>query len=122
HGLLGASHTMEIPFVFDIVAAAPITGTRPDRQALADIMAETWIAFARSGDPNHEGIPRWDAYDLDRRPTMLLDVPPRVDLDPRGAEREAWGDLRPRLPWEEPSFAGIAPPAALPRTEPTTSA
>ncbi len=111
--LLKAAHTMEIPFVFDTVDRAPITGTREDRGVLAEAMSETWIRFARSGDPNHAGIPHWAPYDLDSRPTMVFDVPPRLEHDPRGAERLAWGDLRPRLPWEEPAFGGIGPPPGI---------
>jgi para-nitrobenzyl esterase len=89
-GLFKASHAMEIPFVFDNVDVAPLTGSRPDRQQLADTMSETWLAFARTGDPNHEGLPRWPAYDTESRPTMIFDVPSRTENDPRREERLAW--------------------------------
>ena len=81
---------MEIPFVFDNVDAAPLTGERPDRQQLADTMSEAWLAFARTGDPNHEGLPRWPAYETGTRPTMIFDVPSRTENDPRREERLAW--------------------------------
>jgi para-nitrobenzyl esterase len=89
-GLFKAAHAMEIPFVFDNVDVAPLTGARPDRQQLADAMSEAWLAFARSGDPNHEGLPHWPAYDTESRPTMIFDVPSRTENDPRREERLAW--------------------------------
>jgi para-nitrobenzyl esterase len=106
HELLKAAHTMEIPFVFDNLDSTPIVGTREDRFALAEQLSTTWLAFARSGDPNHEGLPRWEPYDVDRRATMLFDVPSRLEEDPRSEERLAWGDLRPSLPWEGVAFVG----------------
>src|SRR5215208_5494777 len=89
-GLFKASHAMEIPFVFDNVELAPLTGSRPDRQQLADVMSEAWLAFARGGDPNHEALPAWPAYDTERRATMIFDVPSKVEDDPRRAERLVW--------------------------------
>jgi para-nitrobenzyl esterase len=106
HKLLKAAHTMEIPFVFDTLDSTPIVGTREDRFALAEQLSTTWVAFARNGDPNHDSLPRWEPYDAERRATMLLDVPSHLEDDPRAEERLAWGDLRPRLPWEGAAFVG----------------
>jgi para-nitrobenzyl esterase len=92
-GLLKASHAMEIPFVFDNVDAAPMTGDRPDRDEFAASISETWIAFARNGNPDREGAPHWPAYDAETRSTMILDVPIRIEDDPAAAERTVWGDL-----------------------------
>ncbi len=92
-GLLKASHAMEIPFVFDNVDLAPMTGDRADRYELAATMSEAWLAFARNGDPNGEGLPSWPAYDATSRSTMLFDVPSRAEDDPRSEERTVWGDL-----------------------------
>jgi para-nitrobenzyl esterase len=106
NGLMKAAHSLEIPFVFDNIDATPITGARPDRQQLADSLSETWLAFARTGDPNHAALPSWPAYDAERRATMILDVPCRVDDDPRRDERLAWQGMTINLPWEGPAFVG----------------
>lgn len=93
NGQLGACHALEIPFVFNNLArpsAEAFTGTGPERQAIADAMHRAWVAFAREGRPQHDGIPTWPAYDGDRRPVMVFDVEPRVEWDPWGPEREAW--------------------------------
>jgi para-nitrobenzyl esterase len=35
-------------------------------------MMAAFVAFARHGDPNHEGLPEWPAYDAARRATMVF--------------------------------------------------
>ncbi len=96
-GLFKASHAMEIPFVFDNPDIAPFTGEGDDRYTLAASMSQAWIQFARTGDPNYEGLPHWPKYDTGTRSTMLFDVPCRVEDDPRREEREAWkGVIAPR--------------------------
>ena len=67
-----------------------MTGGGPRAGALADRMADSWIQFARTGDPNHPGLPAWPAYDTARRPTMLFDVGCTVADDPDAEERRAW--------------------------------
>jgi para-nitrobenzyl esterase len=84
-------HSLDLPFVFDNVSKAPdMVGERSaETEALASAMSEAWLAFARSGDPNHRGIPRWQPYDLERRPVMLFDTPSRAVNDPHRDERLA---------------------------------
>ncbi len=89
-GRLKSAHAMEIPFVFDTLKSAPMTGDSPARFALAEKMSNTWIAFARSGNPNNAAIPNWPAYSTAKRPTMIFDNQCRVENDPYGAERAAW--------------------------------
>ncbi|GAG35181.1 unnamed protein product, partial [marine sediment metagenome] len=48
---------------------------------------------ARSGNPNHPGIPKWKPYTADNRATMILDVPCRVEIDPFREELDAWGGI-----------------------------
>jgi para-nitrobenzyl esterase len=89
-GLFKAAHALEIPFVFDNCDRVPLTGSRPDRDALAAAVSEAWIAFARFGNPNHAGLPAWPAYHTEHRDTMIFDTPCRVERDPRRTELEAW--------------------------------
>jgi para-nitrobenzyl esterase len=89
-GLFRAAHALEIPFVFDNPDIAPFTGDRPDRYELAATMSEAWIHFARHGNPNHGGLPRWDRYDAQNRSTMIFDSPCLSQNDPRKEERLAW--------------------------------
>jgi para-nitrobenzyl esterase len=89
-GLLKAGHAIEIPFVFDNTDDVPMVGDRSDKHDLASAMSEAWIAFARSGDPSHQGIPAWKPYTLGNRETMILDVPCRLENDPAREELDAW--------------------------------
>ena len=54
-------------------------------------MSEAWLAFAKSGDPSHDGLPPWRAYDTATRATMIFDRGTcELRDDPWGAERAAW--------------------------------
>ncbi|MRH89619.1 carboxylesterase family protein [Nocardia sp. SYP-A9097] len=77
---LGAMHGLEIPFVFDTLAAAPsLSGPNPP-QRIADEMHSAWVEFAKSGDPG------WPPYG-DSRVVMTFDEPySALVRDPRADE------------------------------------
>jgi para-nitrobenzyl esterase len=83
---LGAAHAVEIPFVFDNLAAADaagLLGDAPPAGLAADLHA-TWIRFATTGDPG------WQRFDP-TCPVMTWDGErAEVVLDPRGDERRSW--------------------------------
>ncbi len=85
---LKAAHGSEIPFVFSNATASPTA--RPGAKAVEDAMSEAWIAFARTGNPNHAGLPTWPTYDPKVRSTMVFDASSQVVDDPRTAERRVW--------------------------------
>jgi para-nitrobenzyl esterase len=89
-GRLKSPHTIEIPFAFDNVkAAARLTGGGPEAMALADRVSDTWIAFARTGNPNTPKLPRWPAFTAADRPTMVFNTESRVENDPIKEQRLA---------------------------------
>jgi para-nitrobenzyl esterase len=85
-------HSLDLPFMFDNVTKGSgprMVGPPTDATAaLSHTMAETWIAFARSGNPNNAAIPDWQPYTVADRATMVFDVPPHAENDPYRAERE----------------------------------
>lgn len=85
-----SQHSLDLPFMFDNVAAGEsMTGPETEQtRAMVDYMANSWIAFAATGDPNNRSIPTWAPYDLQRRNTMLFDVPSVAVDDPHREERE----------------------------------
>jgi para-nitrobenzyl esterase len=80
---------------------------RPEATTLAAAVSEAWIAFARSGDPSHRGLPAWPAYDAapggaHPRATMVLGragatgaaaAESRVVEDPNAAVRRLWSTV-----------------------------
>ncbi len=83
--------------MFNNPDSAPFTGDSKDRYELAAAMSQSWINFARSGNPDVEGLHHWPAYDTANRATMLFNVPCRVENDPRREERLVWkGKPAPR--------------------------
>jgi para-nitrobenzyl esterase len=90
-GQLKATHALDLPFVFDNADLVPtFTGKDPELFKLSEQMSTAWIAFARTGNPNHPGIPAWPAYNTEQRPTLLFNLTSRVENDPGREERLLW--------------------------------
>ena len=93
-GILGACHSLEIPFVYgtlnspklkEFVSGAP--------KELSEKMMDAWISFAKTGNPNHGNIPNWLAYDIETRATMIFDEECKVGNRLFDRERVAWDGL-----------------------------
>jgi len=95
-GRLRAMHCMDIPFVFENVdLCKTVVGDGQDRYALADKMSHAWVAFARTGNPNHKGLPKWDRFTADTRATMIFNNECRAVNDPYREERLAIAAAQP---------------------------
>ncbi len=97
-GKLRTYHTLEIPFVFDNVdECKSMTGSGADRLPLADKMSKAWVAFARTGNPNHAGLTDvWVPYDNTRRATMVFNDKCELINDPYGNEQRLLRSLMGR--------------------------
>jgi para-nitrobenzyl esterase len=73
-----------------------MTGMGRDRYALAQAMSEAWVSFARTGNPSHKGIPKWEPFNPTERPTLVFNSEPRLLNDPWGEERLAMKAARER--------------------------
>ena len=91
---LGAAHATDVPFTFgtfDREGWGAVVGADARAERLGANLRGAWSAFARTGDPSHDGIGRWPAYDVDERPTMLFDAECRVVRDPDAVPLAVWG-------------------------------
>ncbi len=71
---LGACHGMELAFMFNNVGLqAEMNGATKEAYALADKMSSAWIAFIKTGNPNTKGLPQWEAFNAESKPTMVFD-------------------------------------------------
>jgi para-nitrobenzyl esterase len=83
-----AFHCSEIAFAFDNTDRCEnMTGGGPDARALAAKISEGWIHFARTGNPNHPGIPHWSEFASDSVPTMIFDNKCDAVNNPDGGEQ-----------------------------------
>jgi para-nitrobenzyl esterase len=95
-GIAGACHVIEIGFVFGNHARPEVRdffGTGPDADALSVAMMDSWLAFAKKGNPATSTLD-WPRYDTSKRATMIFgDGVPHVTNDPNAIRREAWNAL-----------------------------
>lgn len=88
-----AFHALEIPFVFhnlNTPEAKALTGYGRERERLSLSMQQAWVAFARTGNPNHAFLPHWPKYELSRRSIMIFDEVCRAVDDPDQELRLLW--------------------------------
>ncbi len=91
-GALGACHALEMAFVFGTLDAPTqdkFAGTGPEAEQLSAHMMDAWTAFARTGNPSHDGIGDWPAFEPTRRTTMLLGRECTAEDNPFGTEIDA---------------------------------
>ncbi len=82
-GIYKAMHCMDIAFEFNNIARCQeMTGGGKDAYALAAKMSSAWINFAKTGNPNAAGLPKWPAYTAENGATMLFNVECEVKNHP----------------------------------------
>ena len=85
-----AFHCSEIAFAFDNTARAEnMTTNSPEAQSLAKKVSAAWVAFARTGDPNHPGLLQWPKFTTEKCPTMIFNTQCEAKDDPDTVERKA---------------------------------
>lgn len=89
-GAMRSPHGLDVPLVFDTVETKrTILGPGPEPQAIASVMSQAWINFARAGNPSQQGL-AWPRYDTTARETLIFDVESRIVPDPDRDTRLFW--------------------------------
>lgn len=85
----GAGHGSEVSFVFNTLNArwGPPAEPTAEEKELAWVMCAYWANFAKTGNPNAEGLPNWPRYNNDEQPILDVEQDGKVvsKPDPRKA-------------------------------------
>lgn len=93
---LGACHSVDSALFFgtlDLPGMERFSGADAAARILSAAMQDALIAFARTGNPSHAGLPAWPRYEAEARETMLFGAEPRLESAPLGEERACWEGL-----------------------------
>ena len=66
-----------------------------DMARVADQLSSSWVAFAKTGNPNNSRIPPWPTFDVKTRATMVFGTPTQLESDPRSEIRSFWAQMPP---------------------------
>lgn len=71
----GSYHAAEIAYAFRNVSVFAYPNLKEDFET-SDAVSAFWVNFAKTGDPNGEGLPEWTEYDAESEPYMELNASP----------------------------------------------
>lgn len=77
----GASHGVDVPYVFENLETMNRPATEGDRR-ISDAMAAYWTNFAKHGDPNGPGLPAWPAFSDGSAVVMVFADTPKAGRVP----------------------------------------
>lgn len=73
----GAYHASEIAYAFQNLGKLGTHSFEDADRQLSETMSQYWVNFAKSGDPNGPGLPKWPAYKKDEDTWLELGTPIR---------------------------------------------
>lgn len=93
----GSFHSFECPFIFGNMDENNFPegaiDSLDEARVVSNTMMDTWLNFAKRGNPNHKGLPEWPTYDIKKRATMMLGINSEVQYDPCRILRKAWDKI-----------------------------
>jgi para-nitrobenzyl esterase len=96
---LRSFHGLEIPFVFGnsdgkIGKILRLIATKKLVRDLSGKMQQSWVNFARYGNPNGNTDGEWKQFDTNERQTMIFNRKSKLVKDPDYKQREAWDGVK----------------------------
>ncbi len=82
-----AFHSDELEYVFGTLDVRQGAVWHPEDRALSKEMVSYWTNFARTGDPNGKGLPKWPRYDKEQK-VIHFNSPIAVTSDSTRSEFE----------------------------------
>jgi para-nitrobenzyl esterase len=78
---LGDAHFIEVQYLFGLEAFGITPTFTPDQQKLSDTMIGYWTQFAKTGNPNSSGTPKWSSYGSNGSFESLIAPTPLTESD-----------------------------------------
>jgi para-nitrobenzyl esterase len=95
HPEFGAFHTSEVPYVFNNLKMLRNHPLEKTDTLVADRMSSYWANFVKTGDPNGQGLPRWEPFEDNRHEVMELGE--KMGMMPIATGEERFGFLKQQL-------------------------
>ncbi len=71
-----SGHGSDVPYAFQTLAGGPGGAPKPEDLKLSDMISSYWVNFAKTGDPNGPGLPKWPAFTENDQQAMVFDATP----------------------------------------------
>jgi para-nitrobenzyl esterase len=71
----GSGHGSDVPYAFQTLGGQQ-GAPKPEDLKLSDMISSYWVNFAKTGDPNGTGLPRWPAFAENNQQAMVFDAAP----------------------------------------------
>ncbi len=111
-GIWRSPHTADIPFAFgNVENARMMTGPGPAPLQVGAMIMATYVAFARTGNPNNKRLPVWKPLSGPGGIAMRLGSAPRAVADFQGTERRTMEALPRQLSYQVLAGPLVRPPA-----------
>ena len=88
---LGTFHSADIGYLFEFPLLSSLA--RASDKRVRDIFQQAWGNFARTGNPNGEGVPEWAAFDIDRNNYLVISGEPENRDNFRNGRCDYWFEV-----------------------------
>jgi para-nitrobenzyl esterase len=72
----GSGHGSDVPYAFQTLSGGQGSAPKPEDLKLSNMISSYWVNFAKSGDPNGPGLPKWPAFAENDQKVMVFDASP----------------------------------------------